>query len=201
MPSDRPAVSIVVPVYNEEAALPQLFAAMEHAGPSYPTPVEYVFVNDGSRDRSGKIVDLAVNSGQHAALMAGLEHSEGDVIVTMDADLQNLPVDIPKLVEKVNEGYDVVAGWRKDRHDPLTRRTASWMMNRVVGQATGHYLHDYGCMLRAYSRTVIDAMVACPERRVYLPVLANSFAKRVTEENPSQYRSRVGGIDRSLLGR
>ena len=194
MPSDRPAVSIVVPVYNEEAALPQLFAAMEHAGPSYPTPVEYVFVNDGSRDRSGemlrafrsefatvKVVDLAVNSGQHAALMAGLEHSEGVVIVTMDADLQNLPVDIPKLVAKVNEGYDVVAGWRKDRHDPLTRRTASWMMNRVVGQATGHYLHDYGCMLRAYSRQVVDAMNACPERRVYLPVLANTFAKRVTE--------------------
>jgi undecaprenyl-phosphate 4-deoxy-4-formamido-L-arabinose transferase len=184
----------VVPVYNEEACLPKLFEALEAAAPSFPRPVEYIFVNDGSRDRSGemlrafrsqyatvKVVDLAVNFGQHAAIMAGLAHSEGDVIVTMDADLQNLPADVPTLVAKVREGFDVVAGWRKDRHDPLTRRMASWMMNRVVGKATGHYLHDYGCMLRAYSREVVDAMNSCPERRTFLPVLANSFAKRVTE--------------------
>jgi undecaprenyl-phosphate 4-deoxy-4-formamido-L-arabinose transferase len=192
--SGRPAVSIVTPVYNEEACLPKLFAALEKMAPHLTGPVEFVFVNDGSRDRtpemlrafdSGfatvKVVDLAVNFGQHAAVLAGLEHAEGEVVVTIDADLQNPPEEIPRLVAKVQEGFDVVAGWRRQRHDPLSRKTASWVMNRIVGAATGHYLHDYGCMLRAYSRKVVDAVNQCHERHTYLPVLANSFARRVTE--------------------
>ncbi len=190
----RPKVSIIVPVYNEEESLPGLFAALDAVAPRLPQPVEYIFVDDGSDDRSlellrnfrslvatVKVVELATNFGQHAAVRAGFMQAEGEVVVTMDADLQNLPEDIPRLVAKVREGYDVVAGWRRRRRDPLARRMASWLMNRIVGLATGHYLHDYGCMLRAYSRQVIDAINQCPERHTFLPVLANSFARRVTE--------------------
>jgi len=194
MHAERPAVSIVIPVYNEEESLPRLFEALEAVAPKLPQPVEYVFADDGSADRSlevlgnfrsrsatVKVVELAANFGQHAAVMAALEQTEGDVVVTMDADLQNPPSDIPALVAKVREGCDVVAGWRRHRRDPLSRRIASWIMNRTLGAATGHYLHDYGCMLRAYSRQVVDAVNQCPERNAYLPVLANSFAKRVAE--------------------
>jgi undecaprenyl-phosphate 4-deoxy-4-formamido-L-arabinose transferase len=127
------------------------------------------------------VVELAANFGQHAAVMAGLLHAEGDIVVTLDADLQNPPSEVPKLVAKSQEGYDVVAGWREHRRDPLSRRMASWMLNRTLGAATGHYLHDYGCMLRAYSRQVVDAINQCPERHTYVPLLANMFAKRVTE--------------------
>jgi undecaprenyl-phosphate 4-deoxy-4-formamido-L-arabinose transferase len=205
MPADRPAVSLLIPVYNEEDCLPALFAALEDVAPKLPAPVEYVFVNDGSGDRSGemlgafqsryaavKVVELAVNFGQHAAIMAGLKHAEGDVVVTLDADLQNPPSEVPKLVAKVREGHDVVAGWRRHRRDPLTRRCASLMMNRIVGSATGHYLHDYGCMLRAYSRAVVDAINECPERHTFLPVLANSFARRVTEVEVGHAERQMG---------
>lgn len=194
MSADRPLVSLVIPVYNEQETLPELFRALEAAAPTIPGPVEYVFVDDGSRDRSlevlkafrsamatVKVVELAYNAGQHAALMAGLQESEGEVVVTLDADLQNPPGEVPKLVAKVLEGYDVVAGWRRSRQDPLSRRTASWVMNRVVGRVTGYYLHDYGCMMRAYSRQLVDTLNRCPERHLFLPVLANSYARRVTE--------------------
>ncbi|MCX7599307.1 MAG: glycosyltransferase [Armatimonadetes bacterium] len=194
MPDSLPAVSIVVPVYNEEQVLPALFEELERVAPALPQPVEFVFVDDGSTDGSGeilagfrsqvavvKVVELVVNAGQHPAVMAGLRAADGNVVVTLDADLQNPPSEIPKLVEKVREGYDVVAGWRRHRHDRLSRRLASWLMNRLVGATTGHHLHDYGCMLRAYSRPVVDAIKQCPERHTFLPVLANAFAKRVAE--------------------
>lgn len=194
MPTSGPAVSIVVPVYNEEETLPALFRELESVVVALPQPVEFVFVDDGSTDRSGeilsgfrsavasvKVVELAANAGQHAAVMAGLRAAEGGIVVTLDADLQNPPSEIPKLVSKVREGYDVVAGWRRHRRDPLSRRLASWLMNRLVSAATGHYLHDYGCMLRAYSRPVVDAVKQCPERHTFLPVLANNFARRVAE--------------------
>jgi len=190
----RPAVSVVVPVYNEEEVLPALLSELERVAPGLPQPVEFVFVNDGSTDRSGevlnkfrsavaqvKVVELSANAGQHAAVMAGLRAASGDVVVTLDADLQNPPSEIPRLVAKVREGYDVVAGWRRHRRDPCSRRLASWLMNRLVGAATGHYLHDYGCMLRAYSRAVVDVIKQCPERHTFLPVLANTFARRVAE--------------------
>ncbi|MCD6351254.1 MAG: glycosyltransferase [Armatimonadetes bacterium] len=190
----RPAVSLVIPVYNEEESLPELLRALEEVVGELPGPVEYVFVNDGSQDRSAellrgfvsrrattKVVELATNAGQHAAVRAGFRQAEGEVVVTLDADLQNPPADLPQLVAKIHEGYDVVAGWRRHRRDPLSRRLASWMMNRLVGSATGYYLHDYGCMLRAYSRRVVDAINRCPEHHTFIPVLANTFARRVTE--------------------
>lgn len=205
MPAERPVVTLLVPVYNEEETLPELLAAMEAAAPGLPEPLEFVFVDDGSKDASlrmlrefrsryatVKVVELAHNSGQHAALMAGFKEAAGDVVVTLDADLQNPPGEAAKLVDKVNEGYDVVAGWRVDRQDPITRRTASWFMNRIVGAATGHYLHDYGCMLRAYSRRLVDTLNHCPERHLFIPVLANHFARRVTEV-PVAHAERLAG--------
>lgn len=212
-PASPPAVTLLIPVYNEEASLPALFDALEAAAPSIESPLEYVFINDGSMDRSlemlrafrsryatVKVVELTNNFGQHAAIMAGLKHADGEVVVTLDADLQNPPSEVPKLVAKVREGYDVVAGWRKDRHDPLTRRTASWMMNKVVGATTGHYLHDYGCMLRAYSRQLVDSINHCPERHLFLPVLANSFARRVTEVEVA-HAERQAGVTKYSWGK
>lgn len=204
--SDEPvAVSLVVPVYNEEESLPRLFEALEEVAPRLPGPVEYVFVNDGSQDRSGellagfqsrlavvKVIELVANSGQHNAVMAGLQQAAGAIVVTLDADLQNPPSEIPKLVAAVQQGYDVAAGWRRARRDPVSRRIASWIMNRVVGAATGHYLHDYGCMLRAYSRQVVDAINLCPERHTFLPALANSFARSVTEVEVAHDGRRTG---------
>jgi undecaprenyl-phosphate 4-deoxy-4-formamido-L-arabinose transferase len=205
MQDERAAVSIVAPVYNEEDCLPRLFEALEEVTTKLPQPVEYVFVDDGSRDRSlelmdkfrsqaarVKVVELVSNFGQHAAVAAGLQYAEGNVVVTMDADLQNPPSEIPKLVAKIREGYDVVAGWRRHRRDPLSRRVASWMLNRTVSATTGHYLHDYGCMLRAYSRQVVDAVNQCPERHTYVPLLANMFAKRVAEVEVGHAERRGG---------
>ncbi|MHB9132029.1 MAG: glycosyltransferase [Armatimonadota bacterium] len=201
----RPAVSLVIPVYNEEEGLASLFAALDAVVPELPQPVEYVLIDDGSRDRSMEImrayrspvatvqvVELAANFGQHAAVLAGFEHAAGDIIVTLDADLQNPPSEIPKLVAKVQEGYDAVAGWRRFRKDPASRKLVSWMMNRTLGRATGHYLHDYGCMLRAYSRQVIDGINRCHERQTYVPVLANGFAKRVTEVEVNHAEREIG---------
>lgn len=205
MPDSQPAVSIVIPVYNEQEVLPALFEKLEQVAPALPQPVEFVFVDDGSTDRSGelladfrsavasvKVVELVANAGQHAAVLAGLRAAEGDIVVTLDADLQNPPSEIPKLVDKVKEGYDVVAGWRRHRHDPLLRRVASWLMNRLVSATTGRHLHDYGCMLRAYSRPVVDAIKQCPERHTFLPVLANAFARRVTEVEVSHAERQRG---------
>lgn len=194
MDTEAAATSIVVPVYNEEACLPQFLDALERVLPWLPGGTEIILVDDGSSDGSPELLDafrsrvasvtcvrLTRNFGQHAAIRAGLEYAGGDVIVTLDADGQNPPSEIPKLVALACQGHDVVAGWRRRRRDALSRKAASWAMNRIVGAATGHRLHDYGCMLRAYSRRVVDALLQCPERCTYLPVLANCFARSVTE--------------------
>jgi len=216
MDREAPATSIVVPVYNEEACLPEFLEALERMLPWLPGRTEIVLVDDGSSDGSVElllgfrsqtadvtVVQLTRNFGQHAAIRAGLQYASGDVVVTLDADLQNPPSEVPKLVALACQGHDVVAGWRKRRRDVLPRRLASWAMNRVVRSATGHRLHDYGCMLRAYSRPVVDALLQCPERRTYLPVLANCFARSVAEVEV-EHAARRGGESkyswRGLLG-
>ncbi len=187
-------VSTVVPVFNEEASLPELHrrivAAMEGAGMEF----EAIYVDDGSRDRSlavlhslaeadPRVVVIAFNRnyGQHAAVFAGLEESRGETVVTLDADLQNPPEDIPALVRKAEEGYDVVATYREGRHDPLFRRMASRAINAYTARATGVALRDYGCMLRAYRRPVVDAIGRCGEISSFIPALANTFAGRIAE--------------------
>jgi undecaprenyl-phosphate 4-deoxy-4-formamido-L-arabinose transferase len=191
----RPQVSVVIPVFNEEQNLQELVTRCLKACGDTGESFEIVLVDDGSSDASpqiiaeaaeqnaGKIVGVLLNRnyGQHAAVMAGLAECRGEIVVTLDADLQNPPEEIPKLVRKVAEGFDVVGTIRTPRHDPFFRRVASRIVNRAARKATGVMMHDYGCMLRAYRRPVVDTMLQCHERSTFIPALANSFARRPAE--------------------
>ena len=187
-------LSIVVPVYNEERNVAQLVARISDALRSVQKPTEIVLVDDGSSDGSLAamkalqsdtaevvVVELARNFGQHAAVMAGFSKCRGEIVVTLDADLQNPPEEIPRLVAKMEEGYDVVGTVRKDRHDPWPRKLASRFVNSVVRRSTGHDLHDYGCMLRAYSGETVRAMLDCPETHTFIPALAMVVARNSSE--------------------
>ena len=191
----RPWVSVVIPVFNEEQCLQELIVRCLKACGDLGESFEIVLVDDGSSDASpqiiaeaavqnaGKIVGVLLNRnyGQHAAVMAGFAECRGEVVVTLDADLQNPPEEVPALVRKMAEGYDVVGTVRTPRQDPFFRRAASRIVNRVARKATGVMMHDYGCMLRAYRRQVVDAMLRCHERSTFIPVLANGFARNATE--------------------
>lgn len=187
-------VSLVIPVFNEEQNLDELarrcLAVCRGMGRSF----EIVLVDDGSRDRSREIVErwnhdnpeivgvfLNRNYGQHAAVMAGFAQSRGAVVVTLDADLQNPPEEIPRLLEQCDAGHDVVGSVRARRQDSWFRKTASRMTNGMVRRVTGIDMHDYGCMLRAYSREVVDILLSCRETTRFIPVLANSFASNPVE--------------------
>ena len=206
------AISIVIPVFNEEDNLDELVRRCLEACRGIGKPFEIILVDDGSMDSSRDIITRAArdtqgemdthgevvgvllnrNYGQHAAVMAGLEKSRGEIIVTLDADLQNPPEEIPKLVAKMDEGFDVVGTVRINRKDTLFRKAASFMVNRVVRVSTGVDMHDYGCMLRAYRRHIVDAMLLCTERSTFIPILANTFA-RLTTEVPVVHESRSAG--------
>ncbi|MGE5277909.1 MAG: glycosyltransferase [Acidobacteriota bacterium] len=188
-------ISVVVPVYNEEgnlpALLPRLIAVLDATGHAY----EMLFVDDGSRDRSLEILkewarrcperlrvlELSHNFGQHQAILAAFRDVTGDVVVTLDADLQNPPEEIPKLLAKIAEGYDAVGGVRQGRQDSAFRRLASAVVNRVTVAITRLKLTDFGCMLRAYARPVVDEINDCDEASTFIPALAQSFARRPTE--------------------
>ena len=188
-------VSIVIPVYNEEQSLPELLRRTEAACAQLHHEFEIVLVDDGSRDDSAQILQDAAaregssivavilnrNYGQHAAIMAGFEQCKGDVVITLDADLQNPPEEIPRLVAQAELGYDVVGTVRSNRQDSAWRRWPSRLINLAVQRSTGVAMSDYGCMLRAYRRTIVDAMLACRERSTFIPILANSFARHTTE--------------------
>jgi len=188
-------VSIVIPVYNEEQSLPELLRRTEAACAQLTQKYEIVLVDDGSRDASADILQDAAerpgspvvavilnrNYGQHAAIMAGFEQCIGDLVITLDADLQNPPEEIPRLVEQASLGYDVVGTVRNNRQDSALRRWPSKLINLAVQRSTGVAMSDYGCMLRAYRRSVVDAMLACRERSTFIPILANSFARHTTE--------------------
>jgi len=189
------SVSIVIPVFNEESNLAELVNRCLAAGHSLGLPFEIVLVDDGSRDRSAEAIAAAAdahpgriagvvlnrNYGQHAAVMAGFAQAAGDLVVTLDADLQNPPEEIPKLVAAAQEGHDVVGTIRTPRQDPFFRRIASFLVNQAAQRATGVRMRDYGCMLRAYRRHIVQAMLQCHERSTFIPILANSFARHTTE--------------------
>lgn len=212
MSAKLPSVSVVVPVYNEEAGLEEFLRRTLEVLKALPHPSELILVDDGSRDRSAEIITRAAenhpgrvvgvllnrNYGQHAAVLAGFAHSRGEIVVTLDADLQNPPEEIPRLVAKATEGYDVVGSVRLDRRDTMFRRFFSWVVNRVTAMATGVKMRDYGCMLRAYRRDVVDAMLQCPERSTFIPVLANAFAHKTTEIEVSHTERRTGESKYSL---
>lgn len=194
--SAPPHISVVVPVFNEEENLAELNARLVRALDSTGKPWEVIYVDDGSTDRSLdlllgcaagdpriRVVEFNRNYGQHAAVFAGLAQTRGDIVVTLDADLQNPPEEIPRLVDKMEEGYDVVGSVRKDRRDPLFRRIASWIMNRLTRRGAPEFggMTDYGCMLRAYSRNVVEQIGRCRELSSFIPLLAMMYAKRTTE--------------------
>ena len=191
-----PEVSIVIPVYNEELNLPELVERCIKACDQMPQSYELLLVDDGSVDQSarliadaaekypGKIIGivLSTNFGQHAAVTAGLSRARGKYMVTLDADLQNPPEEIHKIVEKLVEGYDVVGSIRENRQDTIFRKLASKTVNLMVRKLTrGKTMTDYGCMLRGYSRPVVNAILDCHEQGKFIPMLAMSFARKSTE--------------------
>ncbi len=209
-----PYLSIVIPIYNEEENIPALWERLSRVMKEHfsdpAKPWEIIFTDDGSRDRSlvmlldlarteprVKVVEFNRNYGQHSAIFGAFAEVRGQVVVTLDADLQNPPEEIPKLVAKTEEGYDVVGGWRQGRqdNDSFFRTMPSKIVNAITRKTTGVVLHDYGCMLRAYSRDVVDAMLLCKERSSFIPALANSFAKRITEV-PVAHAERAAGTSK-----
>lgn len=194
MPERRPALSVVIPVFNEAATLGDLHRRLCATLGFMERPYEIIYVDDGSADGSTqalqqirrgsphvRVVVFNRNYGQHAAVLAGFEKARGDIIVTLDGDLQNPPEEIPRLVEKLEEGYDVVGGWRKDREDAVVRRVLSFFVNRVTSLIVGVRMRDYGCMLRAYRRSVVEQVCRSQEASSFIPALANSFAGSVAE--------------------
>ena len=191
----KPYISVVIPVYNEQDNLEALFTRLMPVMDGTGKPYEVIFTNDGSRDRSGEIlkafhdrrpkevrvIDFNGNFGQHMAIMAAFERVRGDVIVTLDADLQNPPEEIPKLLAAIDSGHDVVGGYRKDRQDSFFRKYASRIINSIRSRITNIRMKDQGCMLRAYRRNIVENIVASRETSTFIPALAYSFASHPSE--------------------
>jgi undecaprenyl-phosphate 4-deoxy-4-formamido-L-arabinose transferase len=198
-------VAIVIPVYNEEENLPELMRRLMPVMQGMGKSFEIILIDDGSSDNSlqilkgftknaqVKVVELTRNYGQHAAILAGFSVVNADIIITMDADLQNPPEEIPKLVKFMEEGnYDVVGSIRKGRKDSFLRILPSKVINIVARKITGVSMRDWGCMLRAYRSTVVERMIQCHEHATFIPALATVFAKRIAEIEV-EHEERYGG--------
>ncbi len=210
------ALSIVVPIYNEEESLPFLVNQLLEVLQPMEETFELVLVNDGSSDKSAEVIKnlsfeipelvgvlLRKNYGQTAAMAAGFDISSGEIVVTLDGDLQNDPADIPLLVNKIRDGYDLVSGWRYRRQDAaISRKLPSRIANRLIGKVTGVRLNDYGCSLKAYRKEVLTDMRLYGELHRFLPVLANIEGARITEvkvnHRARQFGSSKYGIDRTF---
>jgi undecaprenyl-phosphate 4-deoxy-4-formamido-L-arabinose transferase len=191
----KPYLSIVIPVYNEQENLAHLFDRLISVCEKLNKTFEIIFINDGSRDKSYellnqlydkrpkeiRVIHFNGNFGQHMAVMAGFEHSRGEVVVTLDADLQNPPEEIPKLIKAIEEGHDSVGGVRVDRQDSLFRKYASKLNNKIRHFLTGIKMTDQGSMLRAYNRRVVDLMVSCHDHSAFIPALAYTLSSNPTE--------------------
>jgi len=209
-------LSLIVPVYNEQDNLPMLFEAITESMNSLGKSWEVIFVDDGSQDNSlpvlsahaekdpehVRVISFRRNFGQTPAIAAGLDYSQGDIIVLLDADLQNDPRDIPMLLEKLDEGYDLVSGWRKQRKDnAITRNFPSMLANKLISWVTGVELHDYGCTLKAYRRPVLEGFRLYGEMHRFIPVFANSVGARITEvvvnHRPRRFGKTKYGLERT----
>ncbi|KAB0671624.1 glycosyltransferase [Oryzomonas sagensis] len=192
--TEQPYLSIVVPVYNEEGNLGPLMERLYPAVQGIGRPFEILFTNDGSRDRSleilrrmvqqypgVKVIEFNGNFGQHMAILAAFEMSRGEIVITLDADLQNPPEEIPRLVAEIEKGHDVVGTIRQKRQDTFFRKFASRIVNITTNRITGMQMQDYGCMLRAYHRYVVDNINRCRESTTFIPALAQTFASNPTE--------------------
>jgi glycosyltransferase involved in cell wall biosynthesis len=207
-------LSVVIPCYNEEESLPALLQALDAALPGLERTYEVIIVDDGSTDGSYallraaartrpwlRLVRLRRNFGQTAAMSAGFDRARGEVVVPMDADLQNDPADIGRLLAEIDEGFDVVSGWRKDRKDrALTRRLPSVMANWLIGRVTGVRIHDYGCTLKAYRREVLREVHLYGEMHRFLPALAAWAGARIGELVVTHHPRRAG-VSKYGLGR
>lgn len=212
----HPLISVVIPLYNEEESIPHLCRTLTEALERFGRPYEIIIVDDGSKDRSFAllaeqaqqdphltVIQLRRNFGQTAAFSAGFNHARGDVVITMDADLQNDPNDIPLLMAKIEEGYDIVSGWRKDRQDRFwDRRLPSMIANRLISNVTDVRLHDYGCSLKAYRRDVLQHVRLYGELHRFIPALASQVGGTVTEVPVNHYARQYGrskyGISRAV---
>ena len=207
-------VSVIVPVFNEEESLPALYEELRTVFDREPWEGEVIMVDDGSSDRSAAVIEaisekdprvrlvrFARNFGQTAAILAGIDHATGAVLIPMDADLQNDPEDIPRLLAKLEEGYDVVSGWRKDRQDRLwSRRVPSMMANRLISRWTGVALNDYGCTLKAYRATSLKGEQLYGEMHRFIPIYASWRGGRITELVVN-HRARQFGTSKYGIGR
>lgn len=207
-------ISVVIPIYNEEDNIPLLHAKLAAELPGLGHEFEVILVNDGSTDASQarladvaradarfKVINLRKNFGQTAAMMAGIDHARGDIIVPMDGDLQNDPADIRRLLDKLAEGYEVVSGWRKDRQDgELRRNLPSRIANRLISVISGVHLHDYGCSLKAYHKDVIKGVKLYGEMHRFIPIYASWHGARVTEI-PVTHHARMHGTSKYGLER
>ncbi|MGB9713020.1 MAG: glycosyltransferase family 2 protein [Dissulfurimicrobium sp.] len=207
-------ISIIVPVYNEAPNIETLVKRVVEVMRPLGRPFEIILVDDGSTDESHevykkiktftpelKVLIFRRNFGQSAAMTAGFDYADGKIIVSMDGDLQNDPKDIPRLISRLEEGYDMVSGWRRDRKDPfLSRKLPSFIANRLIGSATGVRLHDYGCSLKAYSRDVAKNLLLYGELHRFIPVLAHFYGARITEEVVTHH-PRLKGKSKYGIGR
>jgi len=208
-----PDLSLIIPVYNEAQNLPLLYDSIKQVLQPIKQKWEVVFVDDGSTDGSFDVLQAFVkkdpwhvravvfrrNFGQTAAIAAGIDHAHGETIVLLDADMQNDPNDIPRLLAKLDEGYDLVSGWRRDRKDnQFTRTLPSKMANWVISWVTGVHLHDYGCTLKAYRRTVLGGFRLYGEMHRFIPVFAHSVGARITEITVSHHPRKFGKANYGL---
>jgi undecaprenyl-phosphate 4-deoxy-4-formamido-L-arabinose transferase len=187
-------VSIVIPIYNESPNIAVLHERLAAVLDGLGRTVEVWYIDDGStddslallcdiaaRDRRVAVIELSRNAGQHAAVLAGFAACRGATVVTLDGDLQNPPEEIPRLLEQIDAGSEVVGTWRENRNDPFFRRLASALVNRATSATVGVRMRDYGCMLRAYRRDIVEQIVECDERSLFIPALANTLARRTSE--------------------
>ncbi len=207
--NSKPYLSALIPVYNEEDNLEALGAEVSAALGALGKPYEVILVDDGSRDRSWELIQglarkypsfkgvrLGRNAGQTAAMFAGIQHAQGELIVSLDADMQNDARDVPKLLAKLDEGYDVVSGWRKDRHDRfLDRKLPSMIANALIAKVTGVNLHDYGCTLKLYKAQYLKPLRLYGEMHRFVPAFAGFLGARIAEV-PVNHRARTAGVSK-----
>ena len=211
-----PELSVIVPIFNEEANIRPLYSQSKSTLDNLGKAFEIIFVDDGSKDNSFnvlkdiaqkdgtiKVIRFNRNYGQTAALAAGFLHAQGEILITMDGDLQNDPKDIPLILNKMQQGYDIVSGWRKERKDPLlSKKIPSWIANWLISFITGVHLHDYGCTLKAYKKEVVKDLNLCGEMHRFLPALASwngiSISELAVRHHPRLYGKSKYGLSRTI---
>lgn len=214
--NNKTNLSIVIPIYNEGDSIGFLYSELDRTLSKLGLSYEVILIDDGSTDntypklleihnknKNYKIIKLRRNFGQTAAISAGFDYSHGDIVITLDADLQNDPADIPKIIDKMNEGYDIVSGWRKNRKDKfITRRIPSIIANKIISKMSGVNIHDFGCTLKAYSRDVIKNINLYGEMHRYIPALASWMGTNVAEVEVNHRERKFGkskyGISRTI---